>query len=99
MAWAQWSHEGASIFVLEWTVMLDESGIIRAIPVETEPVFTWGPATDFFDASSYDDYLDVGPDDRSFLLSTNHWFDQAAGEKKYVMIQSTAELLKERGYR
>jgi hypothetical protein len=97
VAWLQWSHDGKSIFILEWTVNLHESGMIKAIPVETSPVFTWGRVTDLFDASFYDDYLDVGLDDRSFLLSTNHWLDQAVGEKKYVMIHSTAELLKEKG--
>jgi dipeptidyl aminopeptidase/acylaminoacyl peptidase len=97
MSWIQWSHDGESIFTLEWTVLLHESGMIKAIPVERDPEFTWGRAEDFFDASYYEDYLDVGPDDRSFLLSTNHWFNQAAGEKRYVMIRSTVELLKEKG--
>jgi hypothetical protein len=96
MAWLQWSHDGKSIFILGWTAYLHESGMIKAIPVETDPVFSWGRGTDFFDASSYDDYLDVGPDDRSFLLSTNHWFNQAAGEKKYVMIQDYFQVLRER---
>jgi hypothetical protein len=90
IVWAQWSHDGTRIF------FRDLKGVIRQVEVETEPVFSWGQVSVVFDAGAYRREIDVGLDDKSFLLATDHWLDQAAGEKKYLMIQNYFAKLSER---
>jgi Tol biopolymer transport system component len=88
--WALWSHDGNTIF------FRGAQGMIRGIEVETDPTFSLLGIRDVFDATLYSGPFDVGPDGQSFLFSSNHWLDQAVGEKKYYVVEDFFQELKEK---